>query len=96
MSGYEELSPDQLITIAYLAFGAVTIFAVSMLLRSIFNYLAAKTIMFRMEQEVARNIAMDLNQQTWVEKIKSWWAARKERKAEPDPFAKYMDMGKLE
>jgi len=90
MSGYEELSPDQLITITYLLFGAVTIFAVSMLLRSIFNYLAAKTIVFRMEQEVAKSIAKDLNQQTWLEKIHSWWKVRKERKAEPDPFAKYM------
>ena len=80
MMSYEDLTPEQIIHIANLMFVAVLAFAGGMLLRSFFNWKAAKLITFRIEEEVARAIQKEINKPSFSEKIKLWRDKRKQKK----------------
>ena len=89
MVGYEELTPEQLMILAWLAWTSVLMLVVGWGFRSVFNYMTAGVIQFRIEKEVATNIADKIAlKKTLFEQIKIWWAKRKEKKV--DPFDKYV------
>ena len=89
MPGYEDLTPDQLMTIAWIVWTCVLMVVIGWTLRAILNYMTARVINFNIEKEVASSIANKITlKKSWLEQIKIWWKNRKQK--EPDPFEKYI------
>ena len=82
MPGYEDLTSDQLIFITQMIFFAVSIYAIGHILSSFFNWKASKNIRFRIKQEVAENIAKDLQKKPFIVKIRGWIKRYREKKEE--------------
>jgi membrane-bound ClpP family serine protease len=89
MPGYEDLTPDQLMTLAWLAWTGVLMVVIGWVVRAILNFMTARVIQFRIEKEVATSIADKIAlKKSWIQQIKIWWTNRKEKKA--DPMDKYI------
>ena len=89
MPGYEDLTPDQLMVIAWMAYTGLIIIVIGWAVRAILNYMTARVINFRIEKEVATNIADKIAlKKSWFQQLKIWWKNRKQK--EPDPFEKYI------
>lgn len=87
MAGWEDLSPDQLIAIFYLAFLSVLIFSSSHIIGSFLNWMASRNIKFHINKEVAMHVAKELQKpslfqmfKTRVGNLKEWWNKRQEAK----------------
>lgn len=89
MPGYEDLTPNQLMTIAWMVWTSVLLVVIGWTIRAILNYMTARIINFRIEKEVATNITDKIAlKKSWFQQLKIWWSKRKAK--EPDPFEKYI------
>ena len=89
MPGYEELTPDQLMMMAWMAYTGLIIVVIGWFGRAILNFMTARVIQFRVEKEVATSIADKIAlKKSWIQQIKMWWTNRKEKKV--DPMDKYI------
>lgn len=89
MAGYEDLTADQLVMIAQLVTFAIVFLASSHIVTSLIHWRTAKIIQFRMQEEVSKSIAVELNKDKvpLVQRIVEWFKSR--RKKPVDPFDKY-------
>ena len=89
MPGYEDLTPDQLMTLGWLAWSCVLMVLIGWTIRAILNFMTARVIQFRIEKEVATSIADKIAlKKSWFQQLKIWWKNRNQK--EPDPMDKYI------
>lgn len=87
MPGYEDLTPDQLMTIAWMMYTGLIIIVIGWAIRAFLNLMTARVIQFHIEKEVATNIADRIAlKKSWIQQIKIWWANRKTKKEMSNPY----------
>lgn len=87
MPGYEELTAVELITIFWGVFVMIMTFSILMgLVRPLINLRTAKIIRFHIDEEVAVSIGKELNKISLQDKIKLWWAKRKNKKIQEELY----------
>ena len=76
LAGYEQLTPDQLIMIVWLVFIMVISVNATLIIRSIFLYLASRNIKLHIEKKIVEQIQNDLNKpsliSTIINRVKGW------------------------
>jgi len=77
MAGYEQLTPDQIMTIMYIVLTCVIILFFSRVIPSILERNTVKYIEVRVKKELSIEPKSSL-----FTSIMEWWKARKERKKE--------------
>lgn len=83
----EDLTPDQLMTIAWLAWSAVLIFSISYLIRTILTVFISRNIKYNIEKEVLTQVVDKINakKQSNLKSIFSAWLEKRRKKKEEKP-----------
>lgn len=83
----EELTPDQLMTVAWLAWSAVLIFSVSYLIRTVLTLFISRNIKYNIEKEVLTQVVDKINfkKQSNLKSIFSAWLEKRRKKKEEKP-----------
>lgn len=77
MPGWEELSPDQLMTITWVIFSIVVLWFSASIFKSIVNFFISKHIQVQIEKSVESSL-----QKTPLQKIISNWSKKRKLKKE--------------
>lgn len=87
MSIVEDLTPDQLMTIVWLAWSAVLIFSVSYLVRTILTVFISRNIKYNIEKEVLTQVVDKINakKQFSLRSMFSDWLERRRKRKEEKP-----------
>lgn len=89
MPGYEDLTPDQIMTLAWLSVAMVSIFVFGMLVRSIITLKISKNLK-NLEIFIEKRIVeAGVKKPSFFESVKFWWVRRKDRKLQEklyEPF----------
>ncbi len=81
LAGYEDLTPDQLIFIAYVAVYIVTVVVVGWIVRAFIHLRTARYIHLRIEKEIVAKVENEIfDKKSFIVRVRDWWKKRKQLK----------------
>ena len=88
--GYEDLTPEQIMTIAYLAWTGILIYVVGYLIGRYLIYRTSRFIYLKIEKEIVKNINQELisRSKPFYVRIVNWFKERRKKKQEENAFIK--------
>ena len=86
MTGFEDLTSDQLMIIVQLITFAILFFTTGQIIRSLIDLKISKNIKLRVEKELLEEVRNQSSKPPFFKKLKLWWAKRKVEKELCEPF----------